>query len=108
MRAYEVRKPYNRKLSLRDLMRTGNINVALYEVIGCVDTYVALQDVNGRSLSNIDELVIVEEHKVPLYKQAMDMQMGRKPQTMSQTRKILRLKQIAPKEKLYDVYIARV
>ena len=111
MRAYEVSQPYNRLLQVHDFIYIGNMNVAFYKVIGCNNKFVALQDQYGRSLNNITELVVNESHKTPLYKQAMDMQMGRRPKAVTQSRKILRLKQIELDYKLgykFNFYIARI
>ncbi len=106
MRAFEVRKPYRRLLTIQELGRNEAGEVALYQVIGYNSKFVALQDTFGRPLCGITELVINENHKVPLYKQAMDMQIGKRPKTMTQTRKILRLQQIEPMNVKYDMYIA--
>lgn len=110
MRAFEVRKPFQRLLTAQDIIYNG-LNVSLYRVIGYNEKFVALSDGYGRCLDGVMELVINEKHKVPLYKQAMNMQMGKVPKTMTQSRKILRLQQISPETGMrfkYDYYVARI
>jgi hypothetical protein len=106
MRAFEVRKPYHRLLTLHELGHNEAGEVGLYRVLGYTEKYVALQDTYGRALCGVVELVITEKHKVPLYKQAMAMQMGKKPKTTTQTQRILKLQQIEPMNVKYDMYIA--
>ena len=108
MRAYEVSKPYMRLLSMNDFYNA-NLNVAFYEVIGSNRTrYIALQDPMGRPLTNITELVISDKKKVPVYKQAMAMQMGQIPKTIVSSQRIIRVRQIKPIPVTYDFYIARI
>ena len=96
MTAYQIEDRYPRSFTIYQ-MKNMNITVSLYRVLG-TNRHVALMDQNGYPLDRIHELVVTENHKVPLYKQAMDMQMGRKPKTATQSRKVLRLNQIAVEE----------
>lgn len=93
MTAYQIEDRYPRSFTIYQ-MKNMNIAVSLYRVLG-TNRHVALMDQNGYPLDGVHELVVTENNKVPLYKQAMDMQMGRKPKTATQSRKVLRLKQIS-------------
>jgi len=107
MRAYVVVDQFPRLLTIQDFIDR-NTRAALYQVIG-TNRHVALIDHNNRPLNNIFELVVPEEHKVPLWKQSMELQMGRIPKTTTQSSKIMKLRQITAEEGSsykYKLYIA--
>lgn len=111
MRAYTLsNQRFNRELSLREISNI-NMNVALYKAID-TGRHVALTNQNGMALNHITELVIEEDIKTPLYKQAMAMQLGQNPHKYDRKmRKVLRLKQLSEDDKLdymYKVYMARI
>lgn len=108
MRVFEIRKPYRRLLTLQELGRNEAGEIGLYKVMGYSNKYIALQDEFGRGVHGAIELIITETRKVPLYKQAMDMQMGKKPKTTTQTRSTLRIQEIEPQNVKYEVYIVRI
>ena len=103
----EMYKPYDRKLSLRDLMYMGRTEVSCYRVVG-TNNYIALTNQWGRCADGYDMINIIEERKTPLYKQAMAMQMGRMPQLTTKTHKTFRIQQVERQNNvMYDFYIVR-
>ncbi len=107
MRACVVDTPYRRLITIDDIQRAC-LNVAAYQVYGS-NKYIALSDERGLPLLNITELIATDEHKVPIYKQAMDLQMDRVPKTVTQTQKVIRL---VPTDRIignkFSYYIGRL
>ena len=109
MRAYEVREVYPSNKCLRQLQGT-NIQPALYVVLG-TNRHIILINEHGKALHNIHQLVVNDTVKVPLYKQAMDFQMGRVPKTHTTTQSIMNVREIAfedDRNYSYKVIMARV
>lgn len=103
MRGYEVEKVNN-------CNPRGIYNVAYYRVLNS-NRCIAVTNTYDNPQNGLTEIAIIEEHKVPLYKQAMDMQIGRKPRTVTQSQKIIRVRQITIDEvntNNVTLYIVRV
>lgn len=109
MTAYQIEDRYPRTFTIHQMKSMGLV-VSLYHIIGS-NRHVAITDQNGYPMNNVNELVVTENNKVPLYKQAMDMQIGRKPRTTTQSRKVLRLEQISEADDRcyqYKIYRATI
>ena len=106
MKAFVVREDTVSAIPLHKIKNNG-WKVALYET--STGRHVAIRNQLGNPMNGIKQLVIEERHKVALYKQAMQMQMGRKPQTETVDRKIVYLREIQPSDDkgyVYKVYTA--
>ena len=111
MRAY-VENPdyYRRTTTVSEMIATNSTNFALYVVLG-TNRHVAVQNQHRMPLSGLTEIVIPEEHKTPLYKQAMELQMGKRPKTVDISRKIIQIRQISADDDrgyTYKLYMARI
>ena len=107
MRAYGEKHPfYRRELSIREIANA-RLNVTLYR-INNNGRHLAICSQNGRKpIHGVTELVVNDEdYKVPLYKQAMYMQVGRKINT--KRTKILSIHEINEDNNYkYSIYICR-
>lgn len=108
MRAFVTRELSTATMNLIQFQHR-NMQPALYRA---VDTHrhIALIGINGMALNNITELVIEEDIKIPIYKQAMYAQMCR-PLPQRKSRKVVMVQQMPPEADnhfQYSVYEARL
>lgn len=109
MRAYKIRELYASNKTLRQIQIQNRINPAIYKIIDS-NRHIALIDERGKALNGIQQLVVDERVKIPLYKQAMQIQMGQKPKQYQQYQKIIHLRQLDVSEDrnyVYKVIVAR-
>lgn len=103
-RAYAVKKLYDGKVNEHRI----SYNVAYYHVIG-TPIFLAITNERNEAFDDLNELIVTETQRQPLYKQIMAINMGRKPKDI-QNNRVFRLKQIDPTEyggQYYEVYMAR-
>lgn len=77
---------------------SGNMSLKFLKTIGGRGLNIAVMNFGELDLVKLQGVCALEEHKVPVYKQAMDMQMGRIPQQVTYTQKILRVRELSPAE----------
>ena len=103
----EKNQNFRRKLTIQQINNIG-LKVALYHRIG-TNEFIALHDFNGNPVYNVNEIVVEDVTKQPIWKQQMQWQMGKRPHDIV-TRKTMRLKSLELNEiehKQFEVYIAK-
>ena len=107
MRAIVVQEIYRVPVPLEEIYR-GNRAVSFYRVLNANNMFVALMNEQGFPARGITDLEVRNKKKVPVYKQAMDMQMGRIPKSTTVSSKTYHLQEITPIKALYHLYAVRV
>lgn len=90
---------FNRGLTLPQLRSTfGGMSVKFFRTLD--DRRMTIGVLNFGELNNVrvDGVSIIEEHKVPLYKQDMDLRMGKIPTRVTYTQRVTRVRELTVSE----------
>ena len=93
MRAKVKENDYFRGYYTDNQLRSAGLNVAYYEVIG-TGRHIAVHNANNNSVDRIFEICIDTYQNEPIYKQCMQLQLGRNPQTKRLIHKVMQVKPV--------------
>lgn len=75
------------------LIQNHNLDVTFYRINGS-NKIIALTDRCGKKVDNVTEVIVEESKKIPLWKQSMNMSMGKIPKTYTTEQKFFRVTEI--------------